>query len=837
MKQWDSHDQNLPAYGPYNKQYVGFSHVADEARGLRLDVDVLPGLYRRWVMDTRSITDSGARLWQARPDLMRFVYRYELIPGGKLYLETDFAQEGDRAAIRCTFVNDTALPQSVQADFCFSVRIPTFLNRPLRASEVHVPEGCAWVSAADYAGQEGLTGITHDGFRLGERPEPLAVKGCGMALPAGARVSLRYAFAPLAADSLLVRYRADADTAVEVDGRVLPLPASADLTTAALPLPRGEYDGLTIAHEGGALLLDGFAIGMGAEGTSFEPWPEAFVPEIVRGDRAMTLRYPLLQQSYTVRWDAEDYVLRELIGDSDGDILTRHIHEHVRLRLEGGGRGHFTDLFIRPVFLAAHERKAFTVQLAAGCEPGEVTALPLPELPANPCGDALRFSMARLSASTALNVVYPAYWRGTYIRSYTPGKIWDSFYTWDSGMIALGLMALDRQRAIECLQAYLMPGEDPHSPYLNHGSPLLTQMFGFKLLLDEGDLDTCGRLYPALKRAYRYFLTLPRRGGLIATWEIFYNSGGWDDYPTQKYLHEHRLEGNSAPVIVTSMMLICGRILTHAAKALGLAEDAAAYAADRRMLSEALARCWDEETGYFGYSLDDGEGGFAGILRDEAGVNPNQGLDGLYPLLAGACTDAQRTRMLANIRRGLMTPVGLSVVDTRSPYFLRTGYWNGSVWMPHQWIVWKALLDLGEDALAHRIARTALRLWKRETGVNGNCYEHFMLTNGRGAGFHHFSGLSSPVLDWYRVYYRPGSVAAGFDTAILRQAWGEDFTSLDVTVEAGNPRAVLIVTLREGPAYRLISAPRGAVMRPLHPGTYCIRCGEAGVCRFVVGRA
>ena len=189
MKQWDSHDQNLPAYGPYNKQYVGFSHVADEARGLRLDVDVLPGLYRRWVMDTRSITDSGARLWQARPDLMRFVYRYELSPGGKLYLETDFVQEGDRAAIRCAFVNDTALPQSVQADFCFSVRMPTFYNRPLKASEVHVPEGCAWVSAAEYAGQEGLTGITHDGFRLGEQPEPLAVKGCLMALPAGRGVA------------------------------------------------------------------------------------------------------------------------------------------------------------------------------------------------------------------------------------------------------------------------------------------------------------------------------------------------------------------------------------------------------------------------------------------------------------------------------------------------------------------------------------------------------------------------------------------------------------------------------------------------------------------------
>ena len=121
--------------------------------------------------------------------------------------------------------------------------------------------------------------------------------------------------------------------------------------------------------------------------------------------------------------------------------------------------------------------------------------------------------------------------------------------------------------------------------------------------------------------------------------------------------------------------------------------------------------------------------------------------------------------------------------------------------------------------------------------MNGNSYEHFMLTNGRGAGFHHFSGLSSPVLDWYRVYYVPGNAAAGFDTAILHQAWNEDCTAVDITVEARDPRAVLIVTLREGHTYRLSAGPRGARMRALHPGTYCVRCGAAGVVELSIDRA
>ncbi|MGN0778706.1 MAG: MGH1-like glycoside hydrolase domain-containing protein [Aristaeellaceae bacterium] len=828
MHDWDSHDIDLPSYGPYNKEYVGFSHVADPERGLRLDVDVLPGFYRRAVMDTRAITDSGARLWHARPDLTRFVYRYELLQPHQLYLETDFSQEGSEAAVRCTFVNHTALPQSVQVDFCFSVRVPTFYHWPLTASEVSVPEGCAWVSAAAYVAQEGLTGITHDGFRLGERPEPGAVKGCLMHLPAGQTVRLQYAFSPVEADHLMLRYRADADTTLLVDDMPVTLPASPVLTTVTASLPRDCYTGLTLTHSGEGLLLDGFAIGLNAGETAFTPWPEVFAPAITRGEREMTLRYPLLPQSYTIRWDAEDYVLRELLGEQDGDILTRNIHNHVSLQMTGSGKGHFADLFVRPVFLAPHESRSFTLLISAGGTPRMIDPPALPDLSVNPCAEPLRFSMARLRASTALNVVYPAYYRGRYIHSYTPGRIWDSFYTWDCGMIALGLLTMDRQRALECLQAYLMPQDDPHSPYLNHGSPLLTQMFAFKQLTDAGDMEACGQLYPALQRAYRYFLTLPRHGGLIATWEIFYNSGGWDDYPTQKYMHEHCLTGKTAPVIVTSMTLICGSILQNAARRLGLTEDIAAYDADRQELSAALAPCWDAETGYFGYSTDDGEGHFAGILRDEAGVNPNQGLDGLYPLLAGVGTAAQRRRMLDNIRKGLVTPVGLSVVDTRSPYFIRSGYWNGSVWMPHQWIVWKALLDMGEDALAHRIARTAMRLWKRETGVNGNCYEHFMLTNGRGAGFHHFSGLSSPVLSWFQSYYTPGTVSAGLRTAIVRQTWNADCTGVELTVEADNPRAVVIVTLREGCDYQLTEAPQGAQLRRVHPGTYCLRVGAAG---------
>ena len=55
-----------------------------------------------------------------------------------------------------------------------------------------------------------------------------------------------------------------------------------------------------------------------------------------------------------------------------------------------------------------------------------------------------------------------------------------------------------------------------------------------------------------------------------------------------------------------------------------------------------------------------------------------------------------------------MTDVGISVVDKWASYFSDSGYWNGSVWMPFQWILWMALINKGETNFAKEIANTAL---------------------------------------------------------------------------------------------------------------------------------
>src|SRR5690606_29709113 len=115
---------------------------------------------------------------------------------------------------------------------------------------------------------------------------------------------------------------------------------------------------------------------------------------------------------------------------------------------------------------------------------------------------------------------------------------------------------------------------------------------------------------------------------------------------------------------------------------------------------------WDEEAGYYGYVKHDPDGHPMDILRHESGDNFNRGLDGTYPLVAGACSQSQGERLLMNLRDPdkLWSPIGLTAVDQSAPYYTNEGYWNGTVWMAHQWFYWKTMLDYGQADDAWRIA-------------------------------------------------------------------------------------------------------------------------------------
>ena len=108
-----SYDLNLPLWGPYNKKYLGASHIADEKLGLRFDVSLFPGFYRRSVMLPKDIMDSGVKMLASSPDVSHYIYRYELEWKDKVYIDADFLSDNNVMTIECSIVNNT--------DFCESV--------------------------------------------------------------------------------------------------------------------------------------------------------------------------------------------------------------------------------------------------------------------------------------------------------------------------------------------------------------------------------------------------------------------------------------------------------------------------------------------------------------------------------------------------------------------------------------------------------------------------------------------------------------------------------------------------------------------------------------------
>ncbi len=422
----------------------------------------------------------------------------------------------------------------------------------------------------------------------------------------------------------------------------------------------------------------------------------------------------------------------------------------------------------------------------------------------NPDGEKYKFSIERMNAVLDCNVVYPVYTQKQYIRHSTPGRWWDCLYTWDSGFIGMGLLQTNTQRAVENLNAYVQkPGAQ--SAFIHHGTPVPTQQYLFLELWNKTQSKALLEyFYPRLKQYHEFMAgrlgsstTNSLKSNILKTWDYFYNSGGWDDLPPQKYTHDEKLETTVAPVITTAQVIRTSKILKMVANYLGKKDDIKAYDNDIKMFTEALQKySWDEKSGYFGYVVHDNDGNPLHILKYEDKINYDMTFDGAYPLVAGICTDEQKEKILTSLEsdKHIWSNAGLSAVDQSAPYYKIDGYWNGTVWMSHQWFFWKTMLDLGESDFAYKIAVKALDVWKNEVEASYNCMEHFLIETGRGAGWHEFGGLSSPVVIWYSAYFRPGNFTTGFDMWVENKKFDDNFTSFSADLSPeGNTHFTSVV--------------------------------------------
>lgn len=891
-----NHDLDLPDWGPYSKNFVGVAHVANKERGLRFDLAVMPGYFRRQMVVPSEKWESGVHTWEAAPNLEYYSYRYEIAWKDEVYCDMSVSESGeDCRLIRCDYHNNTDVTQNLNLHLAANLNYPMtptnmgYHDVPMDLVEPVLPAGAVIIDAADYDDLQFENTLpshsnVESGFKRAEIRGSNLVSASGIGCDFGASVGdwVSYTIKPNTGEVfddavLVVRYSAVKNTRFktcgDVEGELILPKTGEDFALAELSLgsisPQGLTIRLTSMMEQGVVIDSLVVVEKSvASEVKFQPQINDYTPEITRvGKHGVILKYKDSDSYYAIAWKHNTCWVRQILGSDLERSLRLFVPNTYMEMIEGDGKGHYLNPFISRIGVERHSSKVVYCQVSSGSKDKvladinrfvdsnesqlesvyESARAKRVQQPTLPSGETYQFSQQRMAATEILNMVYPVYTRRQYIKHNAPGKWWDCLYTWDSGFIGMALLNYDVERAKQTLETYLVPEGDSHAAYINFGSPIPTQIYLLQEIFNQtSDLEYLKKVYGSAKQYYMYLAgrapgstTNNMQSNLIRTWDIFWETGGWDDYPAQKYTmggaleqHTNHAEGDLRRTTVcatnSAYTIRAGRILRDAALSLGLKDDVLRYEEDIRQISEGLqTHSWDSDAQYFSYVLHDKDGKPYDKLRTPEGLNYNMGMDGIMPLIAGVCDEEQKQILLNRLKsfEHLRTPIGITLVDQQAPYYKHDGYCNGSVWMPHQWFFWKTALDLGDHELAQQIATTALNLWKREVESTYLCFEHFVVESERGAGWHQFSGLTSPVVNWFNAYHVLGKLTTGFDTWVEQQQFDTTNTGLEaiIRVSANSENSLILVNLDDSFEYQATWNGEAIAMDKLDSGTLEIR--------------
>jgi hypothetical protein len=178
---------------------------------------------------------------------------------------------------------------------------------------------------------------------------------------------------------------------------------------------------------------------------------------------------------------------------------------------------------------------------------------------------------------------------------------------------------------------------------------------------------------------------------------------------------------------------------------------------------------WNEKEGLFSY-YDKENQSFFKLNGEEA----NKGLDGYYPLVSSSVPQETASAFAQKLfdPEKFLTNYGITTVDKTAKYFREDGYWNGHVWVPHNWFIWKALLDYGYASQARLLAKRLFKGFCDAFYRSGNIVECLHHETGQEEHVPFFSGLNGQLFNLYKAYSGKNvfSVSSGFQSyAKLKQ--------------------------------------------------------------------
>jgi hypothetical protein len=127
------------------------------------------------------------------------------------------------------------------------------------------------------------------------------------------------------------------------------------------------------------------------------------------------------------------------------------------------------------------------------------------------------------------------------------------------------------------------------------------------------------------------------------------------------------------------------------------------------------------------------------------------------------------------------------------------------------WLLWKALLDLGETTTARRLADALLDGYRRATKAGG-CPEWLDGDTGAPGGALDVSGDACGLIPLYAAYHLAGTVTTGWNVVVLDQRYDHAADTLHIAFRNLEPQhgSVLVCALnRPNGVYRLSGALQG----------------------------
>ena len=836
QKMNNTHDlTSLSPWGPYSNRYAGISHIPDMKSGMRYDFFVVPGYYQRKALIPNVRYESDYYPWNVSNNYSFITYRYELEWKDKVYADvTYFNIDTCTVLIKADYVNNSDMDQSLSMNLLSNINYPA--NYP--KFKINNPESDEWHNALQYKILEHkikrfddylvYDGCLRDEVRNNEFIDGRII-GKNFGKDAGDFVTYNINIKPdKLTGKIVFLYRADKGknmpfrfTGLEED-KIINFKGTGEFESLAIDYnvaTPGDKEIRLVSKEGPGLDLNGFLISNVSSSIRIVPQEKSYTPEITENnnEKCLTMKYKDASPYYGITWDADSSFIRGVANDELDNFFKEKIPDRFTKIWRGNNLGYYVNVYIRPISMKPKTSKTFYALICNGDKSSVESSLKrLENLKSTvkeestdnlyeagelgPGASQYILGQKIMQATLLTNIIYPTYTQDSFIRHYSPGKWFDMLYTWDGGFINLGLNEINKQIATEYLNTYTTP-KNSQSAFIEHGTPLPVQIYALQDLYNKTQSkELLEYFYPRVKKYYDFIsgkyensTTHKLKSNLLETWDYFYNSGGWDDYPPQKHLDANPTLKDVTPVITTAQAIREAKILRMMAVELNKKEDIKVYDKDINDFSKAIQKyTWDKNVGYFSYMEHDKDGSPTHFFIDPvSGKNYNMGLDGAYPLLSGICSPQQEEILLDKIfsPTHMWTNFGISVVDQSAPYFRNDGYWNGAVWMAHQWFMWKTMLDLNHPDLANKIAKTGLDTWKRETDESYHTYEHFQIDNGRGAGLYQFGGLSSPVIPWFNAYYKIGTITTGFEIMVNEFAFNKDNSSLKATLSFDNATA------------------------------------------------